>query len=94
MAKISKFERFCSTFGVILHILFVAIPKDLWNWLNLRQKCVKGQTVVITGAASGIGRALAEFFSIHLGANVVIIDINFVSFLIFFVPLHIFIPHQ
>ncbi|VDN57564.1 unnamed protein product [Dracunculus medinensis] len=77
MAKISKFERFCSTFGVILHILFVAIPKDLWNWLNLRQKCVKGQTVVITGAASGIGRALAEFFSIHLGANVVIIDINF-----------------
>lgn len=35
----------------------------------------EGQTVIITGGASGIGRASAELFASH-GANIVVSDIN------------------
>ena len=36
---------------------------------------LQAKTVVITGAARGIGRALAEEFAAH-GANVALVDIN------------------
>lgn len=69
-----------STIGFILHLLLVAIPKDLHLWVTRRRKDVRGQTVVITGAASGIGQRMAEIFAIDLGANVAIVDVDLVSF--------------
>lgn len=40
------------------------------SWLNL-----EGKTVVVTGGASGIGKAVAQEF-LQNGANVVVCDIN------------------
>ena len=40
------------------------------TWLNL-----EGKTVIVTGGASGIGRAVAEEF-LEQGANVVIADMS------------------
>lgn len=37
---------------------------------------LKGSTILITGAASGIGKALATEFYIHEGVNLVLLDIN------------------
>ena len=39
------------------------------------EKRMSGKTVVVTGAASGIGRAIAERFGVE-GANVVVNDVN------------------
>lgn len=64
---------------MLLHILFVALPLDFWYWIRSSLKSVDGRTVVITGAASGIGKRLAELFAIHLGAKVAVLDINQVS---------------
>ena len=40
------------------------------SWLNL-----EGKTAVVTGAASGIGKAVAQSF-LDNGANVVVCDMN------------------
>lgn len=79
MAKISRKERFYSSIGMLLHILFVAGPLDFWYWIRSSLKSVNGRTVVITGGASGIGKRLAELFAIRFGAKVAILDINQVS---------------
>ncbi|OZC05909.1 hypothetical protein X798_07115 [Onchocerca flexuosa] len=76
MAKISWKERFYSSLGMLLHVLFVACPLDFWYWFRSNLKSVNGRSVVITGAASGIGKRLAELFAIDLGAKVAILDIN------------------
>uniref|UniRef100_A0A915C058 Transmembrane protein 254 n=1 Tax=Parascaris univalens TaxID=6257 RepID=A0A915C058_PARUN len=76
MARISRSQLFCSTVGTLLHIFFVAIPKDLWRWKYTAQKSVRGKTIVITGAASGLGKAMAEIFALEHGAKVAIIDVN------------------
>ncbi|CAL2050579.1 unnamed protein product [Caenorhabditis brenneri] len=64
-----------STLGVVLRILFIDIPMDVYRFLNLRQKSVQGQTVVITGGGSGLGRAMALDFA-KRKAKVAIIDVN------------------
>uniref|UniRef100_A0A158Q6V5 Dehydrogenase/reductase SDR family member 8 n=1 Tax=Elaeophora elaphi TaxID=1147741 RepID=A0A158Q6V5_9BILA len=76
MARISRKERFYSSIGMLLHVLFVAVPLDFWYWFRSSLKSVNGRTVVITGGASGIGKRLAELFAIRLGAKVAILDIN------------------
>ena len=70
---------YTSTLGLFLHMLFVALPKDIWRLLNMKKKSVKGQTVVITGGASGLGQKMAEILSLQEGANVAIIDVDEVS---------------
>uniref|UniRef100_A0AC34PYA4 Transmembrane protein 254 n=1 Tax=Panagrolaimus sp. JU765 TaxID=591449 RepID=A0AC34PYA4_9BILA len=65
-----------STIGLFLHMFFVALPKDIWRLLNLKRKDIRGQTVVITGGASGIGQRMAQIFSLDEGANVAIIDVD------------------
>uniref|UniRef100_A0A8R1HSC2 Short-chain dehydrogenase/reductase 3 n=1 Tax=Caenorhabditis japonica TaxID=281687 RepID=A0A8R1HSC2_CAEJA len=64
-----------STLGVALRILFIDIPMDIYRFVNLRQKSVQGQTVVITGGGSGLGRAMALDFA-RRKAKVAIIDVN------------------
>lgn len=68
-----------STIGFIVHLILVAIPKDVCLWFIRRRKDVRGQTVVITGSASGIGQRMAEIFALDLGSNVAIIDVDMVS---------------
>jgi NAD(P)-dependent dehydrogenase (short-subunit alcohol dehydrogenase family) len=65
-----------SSIGLILHMLFVAIPKDILRWLNMKKKSIKGQTIVITGGASGIGQRMAKMLSLKHGAKVAIIDVD------------------
>ncbi|VDK48024.1 unnamed protein product [Anisakis simplex] len=79
MARISRYELLSSSVGALVHILFVAIPKDLWRWRNLTPKDVRNKTIVITGAASGLGKAMAELFAIDYGAKVAIVDVNEIS---------------
>ncbi len=57
--------------AILLHLV-----ADLWRWLTQREKSVKGQTVVITGGAQGIGSGLARLFALKLGSIVVLPDIN------------------
>ncbi|CAI5455350.1 unnamed protein product [Caenorhabditis angaria] len=64
-----------STFGVLLRLLFVDIPSDIYRFLNLRQKDVQGQVIVITGAGSGLGRAMSLNFA-RRKAKVALIDVN------------------
>lgn len=74
-----KKDKLLSTLGFILNLIFIAIPKDLWQWMSMRKKNVQGKNIVITGGGSGIGQRLAEIFAIDLGANVAILDIDQVS---------------
>ncbi|WKY17227.1 hypothetical protein Q1695_001667 [Nippostrongylus brasiliensis] len=68
--------KILSSIGVIIHLLFIDIPKDLLRWLTMTEKEVRGQLVVITGGGSGLGRCMAQILAIEKGARVVIIDVN------------------
>jgi NADPH:quinone reductase-like Zn-dependent oxidoreductase len=72
--------KIIATIGFVIHLILVAIPKDIHLWLSRRRKSVLGHTIVITGGGSGIGQCMAEKFALELGANVAIIDIDLVGF--------------
>uniref|UniRef100_A0A7E4UM66 Short-chain dehydrogenase/reductase 3 n=1 Tax=Panagrellus redivivus TaxID=6233 RepID=A0A7E4UM66_PANRE len=65
-----------SLLGLFVHFFFVAIPRDIIRVVKMKPKSVKGQTVVITGGASGLGQRMAEMFALDHGANVAIIDVD------------------
>ena len=56
--------------GDEIHFIKVAIEVADSSWLGL-----KGKTAIVTGAASGIGKAVAQAF-LDNGANVVVCDMN------------------
>ncbi|CAD6189881.1 unnamed protein product [Caenorhabditis auriculariae] len=61
--------------GKTLWLIFVAIIKSFLPNGALPRKDVKGQTVLITGAGSGLGRLLAYEFG-KLGCYLVLWDVN------------------
>ncbi|GMT31304.1 hypothetical protein PFISCL1PPCAC_22601, partial [Pristionchus fissidentatus] len=65
-----------STLGVLLHVLFIDLPKDIYRWLTRREKDVSDSVVVITGAGSGLGRKMAYYFAVYRKARVALIDVN------------------
>jgi FlaA1/EpsC-like NDP-sugar epimerase len=71
-------SKVIATIAFIIHLILVAIPKDIYLWLTRRRKSVNGQTIVITGGGSGIGQRLAEIFALELKACVAIVDIDLV----------------
>jgi all-trans-retinol dehydrogenase (NAD+) len=65
--------------GVAWGILLTTVHTIL-NWIkfffpNPFKKSVENETIVITGAGSGIGRLMAQKFS-KLGAKIISMDIN------------------
>uniref|UniRef100_A0AC35TWB2 Short-chain dehydrogenase/reductase family 16C member 6 n=1 Tax=Rhabditophanes sp. KR3021 TaxID=114890 RepID=A0AC35TWB2_9BILA len=75
----SLVDKVVATFVVLIKLILVAIPRDLIRFLGLRCKDVKGQVIVITGGASGIGKKVAEVLSVKKGATVVILDVDEVN---------------
>lgn len=66
-------NRFVSFMNILFQLLvgiFFALTPESW-----RYKDVKGQTVLITGAGSGIGQLIAVKFA-QLGCKIVLWDVN------------------
>ncbi|RCN39156.1 hypothetical protein ANCCAN_14912 [Ancylostoma caninum] len=68
--------KMLNTIGLLLHLLLVDIPKDIKRWLTLKAKDVAGNVIVVTGAASGLGRRMAQILAIEKKALLVIIDVD------------------
>lgn len=62
-------------FVVIPYIFFIVIPFLLWKYLPFAHKSLKRKAVLITGAASGIGRQMA-IHAAAKGANLILLDLN------------------
>ncbi|PAV56343.1 hypothetical protein WR25_21327 [Diploscapter pachys] len=67
--------KILSTLGVLLHLVFVDLARDFIRWINLKPKDVTGQAIVITGAASGLGKSMALQLA-KKGAKIAVIDID------------------
>ncbi|GMT05020.1 hypothetical protein PENTCL1PPCAC_27194 [Pristionchus entomophagus] len=68
--------KILSTLGVLLHVYFIDLPKDIYRWITRREKDVSDSVVVITGAGSGLGRKMAYYFAVRRKARVALIDVN------------------
>jgi len=51
------------------------MPTEPWELSTQELFSVRGRVAVVTGAASGIGRAIAELFT-ELGGSVIASDVN------------------
>lgn len=70
----NEFVEFFVGLGLTLYYCLESIVKFIVP-ASFRSKNVKGQTVLITGAGSGLGRLMAERFA-RLGCKLVLWDIN------------------
>ncbi|KAF8381637.1 dhs-29 [Pristionchus pacificus] len=68
--------KLLSTLGVLLHVVFIDFPKDVYRWMTRSEKDVSDSVVVITGAGSGLGRKMAYYFAVRRKARVALIDVN------------------
>ncbi|KHJ88629.1 hypothetical protein OESDEN_11574 [Oesophagostomum dentatum] len=71
--------KLLNTIGLLVHLFLIDIPKDLKRWMTLKQKDVTEKVIVITGAASGLGRRMSQILAIEKGARLIIIDVDIVS---------------
>ena len=71
-------HRLLATFGLLLQMFLLALPRDLRRCLTMRARSVKGELIAITGAASGIGQRLAQILA-EQGAIIALIDTNQVT---------------
>lgn len=71
------FNYLSVAFEVIALIInyFVTTVKSIYRSLTVKEKCVEGEIVLITGAGHGIGREMAVQYA-QLGATVVCWDMN------------------
>lgn len=82
LKKISLWKKFVFSVLVLCDIIKVLVLSTP-NWLiaiyhcvvSPPKKCVKGQTVLITGGGNGIGKALAFKFA-QEGCNIAIADVD------------------
>lgn len=59
---------------VIYHVINSILKNCLPNYAS--EKSVEGETILITGAGSGLGRLLSEKLALRHGAKIVCVDVN------------------
>lgn len=67
-------ELFSVILQVIYHIVISTLRNCIPNYAS--EKSVEGETIIITGAGSGLGRMLSEKLALRHGAKIVCVDIN------------------
>jgi len=65
-------------FSVLLQVIYHVINSILKNLVPAyaSEKSVEGETILITGAGSGLGRLLSEKLALRHGAKIVCVDVN------------------
>jgi len=63
---------------VLMQVVYHVINGILFNCIPgyAKEKSVEGETILITGAGSGLGRMLSEKLALRHGAKVVCVDVN------------------
>jgi molybdopterin/thiamine biosynthesis adenylyltransferase len=77
--RLSYGQRFIRSIQLILYLLFIALPCDVYTWLRPKRKSITDKLVLVTGGAMGIGQRVAELLAVDHRARVIIIDIDSVS---------------
>lgn len=72
------FSLILEVFSIILQVTYHVINSILKNLVPnySSEKSVEGETILITGAGSGLGRLLSEKLALRHGAKIVCVDVN------------------
>jgi len=78
MDVVGFFQVLLEFLSVLLQVVYHIINSILKNCLPnfASEKSIEGETVLITGAGSGLGRLLSEKLALRHGAKVVCVDVN------------------